>query len=180
MYLLYRISIWGLSRRLEENRCEQELYKAGCIFMHATLNCNLNISGLPLMSNLKMMEFSQTSFAFHKTFSLFFRKKNEKRERERNNSLGYKMTFGDKQCICIIQYWLWRGCELHGITSSLALCFARAIPCVMNWCGTHSWVAICFILLPKPLKLLVMIGKRGGADNQGEWMQCITHFQVPY
>lgn len=38
--------------------------KAGCIFMHVALNCNLNVSGLPLTSNLKVIEFSQSSFAF--------------------------------------------------------------------------------------------------------------------
>lgn len=84
LYLLYRISISGLSRRLEENRREQELYKAGCILMHAVLNCNSNISWLPLLSNLKVMEFSQTSFAFHKAFLFSLgKKKNEKRKREK-------------------------------------------------------------------------------------------------
>lgn len=49
-----------LSRRFEENKHEQVPYKAGSIRMHTALNCNLNISGLLLMSNLKVMDFAQT------------------------------------------------------------------------------------------------------------------------
>jgi len=72
-----------LSRRLEGDRREQEPYEAGCILTHVALNCNLNVSGLPLTSNLKVMEFSQTSFAFHKAFLFSLEeKKNGKREKE--------------------------------------------------------------------------------------------------
>lgn len=56
--------------------------------MHDALNCNLNI-WLPLMSNLKVMEFSQTSFAFHKAFLFSLGKK--KMKRETKNSLGDKL-----------------------------------------------------------------------------------------
>ena len=52
-----------LSRRFDENKHEQVPYKEGSILMHTALNCNLNISGLLLMSNLKVIDFSQTSFA---------------------------------------------------------------------------------------------------------------------
>lgn len=46
--------------------------------MHASLNCDLSMSGLPLTSNLKVMGFSEISFAFHKAFLFSLGKKEMK------------------------------------------------------------------------------------------------------